>query len=171
MFIVVSLIFLTVRSIAQENQPLGLAKPFKLDSTLQNSVQFKIGLNNRVMDMISTNILRCELSNHSSNVVLYMSTYANNATSVYITNNGCFYALINQSKLQTNEDRVLGSGGPAITFLPLNPGETKKWQLSFIISNDVNLGEYKLVAGQLVVKSGSEYCCWYFQTNIDVKIK
>jgi len=115
----------------------------------------------------STNILKCEIANHSTNIICWGA----GALMVYLTNNaGGGYPLIQPPSPRPHRMSDLSTGLPGISFIPpLEPGETKVWTVSFVASNEILPGMYQIVANQVVMQPGTMLGKYLIESR-DVKV-
>ena len=155
---------------AQTNHIRRLIDLFKMDPSVFKDVQFTIALSNQALRIGSTNFLQWTLQNNSTNTALYEAlgaTYPSVPSPVYLTNNAHNYLLIDVPRPPKSPN--LSSPPGAIFFPSIDAGKTAEWKIEFVVSNDIAVGDYKVVANQFVTNTNREGCV--LTSTLDVKVE
>lgn len=155
---------------AQTNHIARLADLFKMNPASFREVQFSIALSNIVLRTGSTNYLHWMLRNNSTNLILYEAIGAISPSvpsPVYLTNNDHNYLLIEMPRLPHGGGNVFNSPG-AISFLPIDPGKAVEKRIQFVVSGNITVGNYKIVANQFLINTNREGCI--LTSTLDVKV-
>ena len=123
--------------------------------------KFSINISNSVIVLGATNILQCRLDNQSTNAIAYWSL-----TFVYVTNNTSFYQLLPKVEPPNTNAGPENTFNPGVgvSFIGIEAGKTREWDLPLIINKRVQEGKYELRASQGVVTRDAKYS-WELQAN------
>lgn len=120
------------------------------NTNLNRDVQFEILLTNNVWSIGSTNTLFCSLRNSSTNIIGVLEMTSRGNTHVFIsailTNNLHTYKVLKDYDSNSSENAHMG-----IYSQNVNPGEIYRWSESAIIEQNFALGNFRLVANQIIV--------------------
>jgi hypothetical protein len=120
-------------------------------------VSFSVQLSNLVFRIGSTNSVFCRLENNSTNDIM-CSSY----TFVGLTNSSVgIYEILPRAPRPKSDGGLINifNPGRGLSFAEVIVSTTRKWSLSFKVNDDIQPGDYVLVASQGVITSDAKYSC------------
>ena len=155
---------------AQTNYSAPTKELFTLSQEPFRGVQFSISLNSSIMAIGSTNYLKCQITNQSTNDigVAEMTSIANTFFYIYayLTNNSGYCLRITKNCDPNAHENT----SMAIDNQRVLKGDVYKWITPVVIADGVKLGDYELKANQLIVTSNYKYYWTIDGNTLAVKI-
>lgn len=143
----ISLLWVSICTAQTSN---NLVVSFKISDEAFNGVAFSAALDVQAVVVGDTNIIRCKIVNNSSNAIIFTASQLR----VCLTNSsGNGY----EFDAPPREIRM-GVRGPevsALSFEPIFHGESRVWSVKMIVKDDVQQGDYKFEARQIVLQTNA----------------